>query len=97
MTTHESSEQPMNEKQIRTELGEVFDQLEALPAHAIAERSKLRDRQALLGLMLRDIEIPGAEDIKDRWSQMAGRRSPQEAEGKPFIASPIDGGPSGGS
>ena len=71
MATDESSDQAMNEQQIRTELGETLNQLQALPADAFAQRSRLRDRQTELGRLLRQIEIPGAGDIKDRWSELA--------------------------
>ena len=85
----EPSEQALTEQQIRVELGNTLDLLEALPADAFAQRSKLRDRQAELGRMLREIDIPGAEDIKKRWSETAGSKSPED-KGKPIIISPMD-------
>ena len=95
MSADELAEQPMTERQIRAELGEVIDQLQALPPNAFAERSELRDRQAELAQMLREIDIPGADDIKSRWCKRAGRKDPRREKGRPFIASPMDGGSSG--
>ena len=87
--SEEPSAQALTEQQFRVELGKTLDLLEALPADAFAERSKLRDRQAELGRMLREIDIPGAEDIKNLWSEAPGSKSPED-KGKPVIISPMD-------
>jgi hypothetical protein len=90
-TMPDESFQVMTEQQIRAELGETLDQLQILPADAFAERSKLRARQGELGRMLREIDIPGAEGIAQRWSELAAGKD-DEDEVKPIIESPIESG-----
>ena len=85
----------MTEQQIRAEIGETLDQLQSLPSDTFAERSRLRDRQAELGRMLREIEIPGSEDITQRWAEQAGGKG-REDLGQPEIVSPIESGGGGG-
>jgi len=85
----------MIEQQIRTEIGQTLDRLQSLPSDAFAERSRLRDRQAELGRMLREIEIPGSEDITQRWAEQAGGKA-KEDPGHPEIVSPIESGGGGG-
>jgi hypothetical protein len=80
----------MTEQQIRVELGNVLDQLAHLSSDAIAERSRLRRRQAELGDMLRAIDVEGADEIKDRWSRLAGSKTADET--KPVIVSPNESG-----
>jgi hypothetical protein len=85
----------MSERQIRTEMGAVLDQLQSLPADAFAERSRLRDRQGELGRLLREIELPGSEDITRRWAEQAGGTAKEDL-GHPEIVSPIESGGGGG-
>ena len=91
----EGSDPTLTERQIRAEIGETLDQLQSLPSDAFAERSRLRDRQAELGRMLREIEIPGSEDITQRWAEQAGGKA-KEDPGHPEIVSPIESGGGGG-
>jgi hypothetical protein len=80
---HEDPDQSMTEQQIRVELGEVLDERGRLPPDAsIAERSRLKDRETELARMLREIEIPGAEEIKAGWSETASK---QAEDDKPFV------------
>jgi hypothetical protein len=85
----------MTEQRIRTGIGQTLDQLQSLPSDAFAERSRLRDRQAQLGRMLREIEIPGSEDITQRWAEQAGGKAKEDL-GHPEIVTPIEGGGGGG-
>lgn len=94
--TDYGTEHDTTEQQIRAEIGATLDQLQSLPADALTERSKLRDRQAELGRMLRAIEIPGSRDISERWSQQAGGKATEDL-GHPDIVSPIESGGGGGS
>jgi hypothetical protein len=80
----------MTEQQIRAELGNVLDQLAHLPSDAIADRARLRERQAELGDMLRAIDVDGVDEIKDRWSRLAGSKTADET--KPVIVSPNESG-----
>ena len=85
----------ISEIEIRTELGEVLDQLHRLPRDAFAEKSKLRERQAELTRLLREIEIPGAEDMKKSWAEVAAaRRFANELV--EMIVSPMESGGGGG-
>lgn len=86
----------MSERQIRTEMGAVLDQLQDLPPDAFRERSKLRDRQTELGRMLRAIEVPGSDDIKQRWAGQVGGKV-EEDRGHPEIVSPMEGAGGGGN
>jgi hypothetical protein len=92
----EGSDPTLTERQIRSEIGEILDQLQSLPAEAFPERSRLRDRQAELGRALRMIEIPGSEGISQRWGGQAGTKAPEDL-GHPEIVSPIESGGGGGS
>jgi hypothetical protein len=85
----------MTEKMIRSELGAILDELGRLPADAFADRSRLQARQADLRRLLREIEIPGAEDITKRWSTAAASKVSAE-EPPETIVSPIEGGGGGG-
>jgi len=85
----------LTERQIRAEIGKTLDQLQRLPSDAFAARSRLRDRQAELGAMLREIEIPGSEDTTQRWAEQAGGKA-KEHPGHPEIVSPIESGGGGG-
>jgi hypothetical protein len=84
----------MTEQEIRVELGAVLDQLARLPGDALADRARLRKRQADLVQMLRSIEIPGAGEIATRWSDLAGSKTDGQ-DPKPVIVSPIESGSSG--
>ena len=42
--------------------------------------------------MLRDIDIPGSDDIKERWSKAAGTKPSVQEKTKPVIVSPIEPG-----
>ena len=85
----------LTERQIRAEIGKTLDELQSLPPDAFSERSRLRDRQAELGRMLREIEIPGSEDITQRWAEQAGGKA-REDLGHPEVVSPIESGGGGG-
>ena len=85
----------MSEEQIRTELGTVLDELQRLPPDAFRERSRLRGRQAELAQMLREIQVPGSEDIARRWAERAGGKT-EEDGGNPEIVSPAESGGGGG-
>ena len=91
--SNEGSDEVLTEQQIRTELGEILDQLTQLPSDAFRDRAELRERQDALGRMLREVEIPGAEDIKARWSEMAGAKADDDVN--PVIVSPMEPGGSG--
>jgi len=91
----EGSDPALTEGQIRSEIGEILDQLQRLPSGAFAERSKLRDRQAELGRALRRIEIPGSAGISQRWAGQAGSKATEDL-GHPEIVSPIESGGGGG-
>lgn len=93
--SNEGSDEVLTEQQIRVELGEILDQLTRLPSDAFPDRAELRERQAELGRRLREIEIPGAEDIRNRWSELAGAKADHE-DVKPVIVSPIESGGAGG-
>jgi hypothetical protein len=82
------------EKELRAELGEVFDQLRTLPADAFAEKAKLRKRREELTRLLREIEIPGAEEIQGRWTQAAADKTDGE-EPPEMIVSPTESGSAG--
>ena len=90
----EKPDEVLTEEQIRAELGEVFDQLHRLPSDAFAERSKLRDRQDVLSRLLREVEIPGSEDIEKRWSEAAAKGALEEPT--EMIISPMESGSGGG-
>ena len=92
----EGSDPDLTERQIRSQIGEILDQLQNLPAEAFAERSRLRDRQAELGRTLRMIEIPGSEGITQRWAEQAGSKATEDL-GHPEIVSPIESGGGGGT
>lgn len=81
----------MTEQEIRAELGEILDSLNTLSSEAIAERVALRDRQNALRKALQEIDIAGSEEIKERWSEQAGSKPPED-KGKPVIPSPTESG-----
>ena len=78
-------------REIRRELGEILDQLNALPSDAFRERSALTERQYELRRALAEIELPGSDQIKERWTDRAASK-PAEDEGKPVIPSPTESG-----
>jgi hypothetical protein len=81
-------------REVRRELGEILDQLNALPPDAFRERSALADRQHELRRALAEIELSGSDQIKERWTERAASK-PAEDEGKPVIPSPTESGGSG--
>ena len=89
-TDHES----LCEKEIRAELGEIMDRLRTLPSDAFTEKAKLRKRQDELTQLLREIEIPGAEDLKKDWAEAAAAKRFAE-EPVEMIVSPIESGGGG--
>ncbi|MDH3260946.1 MAG: hypothetical protein OEM84_08250 [Acidimicrobiia bacterium] len=88
--TDEKPDEVMTEQQIRAELGEILDRIQILPSDAFAERSRLRDRQDELGRRLREIEIPGSDEIEKRWSEAAAKGALEEP--KEMIVSPMESG-----
>ena len=76
------------EKMTRSELGAILDELGRLPADAFADRSKLQARQADLRRLLREVEIPGAEDIMKRRAGQVGSKTPEDL-GHPGIVPPL--------
>ena len=81
----------MDEHTIRREMGEILDQLAALPADSFAERAKLHERQEQLRRALAEIDISGAAEISQRWSEQAGSKAPID-ENRPVIVTPGEGG-----
>lgn len=95
MMPDDEPEEPMTEQQIRAELGEILDRLHRLPRDAFAERSKLSERQTELTGLLREIEIPAAEDLKKGWAEAAAAKRFAE-EPVEMIVSPMESGSGGG-
>jgi hypothetical protein len=93
--TDKTTDQPMTEEQIRADLGEILDQLNSLPSDAFAEKSKLQKRKTELTRLLREIEIPGAEDMKKDWAEAAAAKRFAE-EPTEMIVSPMESGSGGG-
>ncbi|MDH3261577.1 MAG: hypothetical protein OEM81_11245 [Acidimicrobiia bacterium] len=91
-----TNEQPdmIGEKELRAELGEILDQLNSLPSDAFYQRSKLRDRQNELSRLLREVDIPGSEEIEKRWSEAAAKGALEEPT--EMIVSPMESGSGGG-
>ncbi len=85
----------MTEEEIRAELGDILDELQRLPADAFTPKVRLRDRQAELQRLLAEIEIPGAEETKKRWSEAAADKRFAE-EPTEMIVSPMESGSGGG-
>jgi hypothetical protein len=92
----DDSTESLCEKELRAELGETFDQLRTLPPDAFPEKAKLRKRQDELTQLLREIEIPGAEDMKKDWAEAAAAKRFAE-EPVEMIVSPIESGGGGGA
>lgn len=90
----ERSDPPQSERQMRSEIGAILDQLQSLPSDAFAERSRLRHRKDELVRVLRRIEIPGSEAISRRWAGQAGTKVTEDL-GHPEIVSPTESGSSG--
>lgn len=90
----ERSDPPQSEREMRSEIGAILDQLQSLPSDAFAERSRLQDRKAELVQALRRIEIPGSEAISRRWAEQAGTEVTENL-GHPEIISPTESGSSG--
>ena len=83
-----------DDREIRRELGEILDQLNALPSDAFRERSALVERQHELRRALAVIELPGSEEIKERWTERAATK-PAEDEDKtvpPTLPGTVGGG-----
>ena len=80
-----------SEQEIRAEMGGIFDELRRLPNDAFSERVKLRKRQEELTRLLREIEIPGAEEIEKRWTDAAANKTDGEPP-KEMIVSPMESG-----
>ena len=78
----------MTEKMTRSELGAILDELGRLPVDAFADRSRLQTWQADLRRLLREVEIPGAEDITKRWAGQVGSKTPEDL-GHPEIVPPM--------
>ena len=88
------TDQELTEQQIRAELGEILDQLQNLPSDAFAERSRLQVRQNELRHLVREIDIPGSDEIEKRWSEAAAKGALEEPT--EMIISPIESGGGGG-
>jgi len=91
----EDEVQAMTEQAIRSEMGTILDRLGRLPADAFADRSKLQARQAELRRLLREIDVPGAQDIRKRWSRAAAGKAGAE-EPPEMVVSPMESGGGGG-
>jgi hypothetical protein len=87
----EKPDEVMTERELRAELGEILDQLHRLPRDAFAERARLLGRQTELTGLLREIDIPGAEDMKMDWAEAAAAKRFAE-EPVEMIVSPMEGG-----
>jgi hypothetical protein len=87
-------EERPTEQELRAELGEIFDQLRSLPADAFSEKLELRKRQEEVTKLLREIEIPGAEEIEERWTKAAAEKT-DGTPPKEMIVSPIESGSAG--
>jgi hypothetical protein len=94
--TDSEPDESLCEKELRAELGEIFDQLRTLPSDAFAEKVKLRKRQDELTRLLREIDIPGAEELKKDWAEAAAAKRFAE-ESVEMIVSPIESGGGGGA
>ena len=81
----------MEEQDIRREMGEILDLLSATSRRSIAERSTLLVRQLELRAALQDVEMPGSDEIRKRWSEQAASK-PAADTGEPFIPSHTEGG-----
>jgi hypothetical protein len=80
----------LDDREIRRELGEILDQLNALPSDAFRERSALADRQHELRRALAEIELPRSDQIKERWTERAAGK-PAEDEGKTEVPIVVPG------
>ncbi len=81
----------LSAQEIRDEIGEILDSLNALPVGAFAERAALVDRQHTLRKTLQEIDIPGSKEIMIEWSARAGSKPPED-KGQPVIVSPTESG-----
>jgi hypothetical protein len=83
----------MTETEIRTELVQVLDQLNALPRDAFAERAELRKKQDNLREALARAHGDDLAEMKDEWNSQAGAKLPPH-KGNPAgkIVSPNEGG-----
>ena len=82
----------MTQERIRRELGELLDQLVALPSGAIRERAELAAKQEELSKQLASFEIEGSADIKKRWDEAAGSKTHKQYEIDPVPVSSGEGG-----
>lgn len=73
---------------VRRRVLEIYDELEQLPRDAFADRGRLSAERDDLVEVLRAVDAD--EQTSDRWAQQAPYRPPDT--GKPFIASPVEGG-----
>jgi hypothetical protein len=68
----------LDDREIRRELGEILDQLSALASDAFRERSALTERQYELRRALAEIELPGSDQIKERWTDRAASKPAED-------------------
>ncbi|MCJ7725037.1 MAG: hypothetical protein MUP76_01415 [Acidimicrobiia bacterium] len=83
------------ERSTRSEIGEVLDRIAQTPPDALAERAGLRDRLDELRRALRQIEVPGAGEIQERWSVAATRHKVDDEDPTESIVSSNEGGGGG--
>lgn len=82
-------------QQLRTELGQVIDQLGSLPGDAFAERVALHARREELSEQLAELADADSDEIKARWNERAGTKPDPQYHVEQVIHSP-GGGEGGG-
>jgi hypothetical protein len=87
-------EKKLTEQELRAELGGIFEQMRSLPNEAFAERLQLKKRQEEVTRLLREIEIPGADEIEERWTKAAADKT-DGVEPPEMIVSPMESGGGG--
>lgn len=74
----------MEENEILNELGNVMDELAALPSDAFAERYPLTQRREELRELLAKAQVDAGRDAAELWADQAARKQP-DADDKPFL------------
>ena len=73
----------MEEHEILAELGNVMDELAALPSDAFTARYPLTQRRDELRELLAQAQADAGRDAEELWADQAARKQPDEDE--PFI------------